>query len=1760
MLFMDQNPAVNTLVGLDGDLLVDNYIAKSIIPKANLIPETSVLDSLSIAVQAGIYGMANNAINIGNFLGGDAETYDVATELGDLGSAYSASKDSYDLAGNIITSLVPGGLAFAGLRAMKLAQSGGLISRTIGFADNRSRRLLEETASVYRNSLNVDKVRQLKMKAYGWSTLDEVVSGAIIGASIEVSQNLGGILVDDSLTFGEKVSKFAAPIGLGAIIGAPFGGLQYLANAREIVKPAVQAKFGIMGDLSYRGLDSRANKITRPEYASNHMLDEIDRIDGYTPIGTDNTVMIDLVKDEFKAQAQTQYKRYLSEITTGSSVKGIANTPEEKEVFKALNGLMEEGMKSPEGRASLRNLMDNVYKADTSTTSPAQAIFSATRDVQQRDIAVLAETPSVTGLANSTGIDFAGRDFKMVPLTDKVRKSSKRLKPENKPQSVMMINTDHPSVMNDLDKYKVLNRIIGATSASDKSLRLEANIVRQLNNVEGVLRANSVDVVPEAGIFEQLAKAKSMLKESGTTGYTVPAGVDKLTFTNSMNGLFNAMDEAKASEFLLESVSAKWLNLVDNSISTKASPNLYGANLSNISKPTTINSRTNLLGIQKLRLQAGKNLKDKKAEDFDKAFDSKAGTAETKLKGWTELEYRLNKALLDGKTDVPISKTESLSFAETYTRVREGKREAAVKLLNSNDADDVMLTLGVNDMEALMAKGATPANPTKAFMEKVIKDTSELTDMRSIRLSLKARPLSPEATLLRSADESSRIQDMIKLKTTASQIVGQNLDEIFPTMPDLGYVDENSNVGQLLFDSHLKGDMGGVNFATVNIGDANMALASRLKGKMEQQYGMTERMNTMLNNPESAGELSAAVHWYRGQKDKFVPYLEADGSYTLLDAKSSAKYNKYKTEAEETLEPVLPVEDWVKANPTTKTNSYTVRDEGTVDYLQNFQTMNYAEVQGPKRQAEEAWGNTLANEEDYFYFPPRDLPFSRFFRVESTDPLSQTKSTVYKVHAKSERELGAQITAAEKSFREKGIKAKMVTGADAQQQAALNLHFNWDGLEQNFGKAVSTTERKGAAPDVALSTIQELNADMQTFIKRSSRNVANAATELYYADEISRLRSLAKFEDTYRIVGDDTLRGKSQKVASPGTFQTLHNQMLGRDAPFSVYNQVNNFVSDTMATMLQPLHSARIGLREALSKTGEITRKDIMKADEIAQQALKDRGLESPIGKAVESYLAKETTLTGADINEGVAALSHIASTLMLRIDGIDPIMNLLGTTVKLSSEMKYINQVVAGDPVLNARVQDVYAKWAGAGVFKGENGVDISLLSPFKMMATAVKDMGTLTVRDNKTSTKALDFLKDLQPYGIYKDDIRIMMELNESLVIPQGLSSDASKARFLGGLRDGVKKAEEYLTTPHKVSVNISQYAALKFAADIADAAGVDLATKRMLMNGMNTRVNAIGSHVSKPRLFQGLVGSTISLYQSYFSHTIGNLVRHASSVGSGPVIRNVAMNSTFFGMQSTPAFDAINAQVAYQQDKNNADIYSSTYDILPEPVADAMMFGVGSAVLRANLTSRGDLTPRYVTVIPTNVIDLPVVNAVVNTVGAVVSNSYKAATGGQTLGQAAMNTVIDSKLNRPLNGIMSLIQGRSTDSRHNLVSTHDDLFSWASAVRVAGAKPMDEARVNQAYWNLQSYRTKDQERKANLANLMKQEFGANPAVMNNPEWINSKYQSYINAGGNHRNFKRFYEQNVLKASTSFEQRLQVSIKDLDVARNYKNVLGLD
>lgn len=75
---------------------------------------------------------------------------------------------------------------------------------------------------------------------------------------------------------------------------------------------------------------------------------------------------------------------------------------------------------------------------------------------------------------------------------------------------------------------------------------------------------------------------------------------------------------------------------------------------------------------------------------------------------------------------------------------------------------------------------------------------------------------------------------------------------------------------------------------------------------------------------------------------------------------------------------------------------------------------------------------------------------------------------------------------------------------------------------------------------------------------------------------------------------------------------------------------------------------------------------------------------------------------------------------------------------------------------------------------------------------------------------------------------------------------------------------------------------------------------------------------------------------------------------------------------------------------ENKNHVDTYDATYGVAGKQVGDLLMYGLPSNLLRTNLYSRGDINPRQLTIVPTQIKDIPFVNAYTNFMGQIKGNT--------------------------------------------------------------------------------------------------------------------------------------------------------------------------
>jgi hypothetical protein len=251
---------------------------------------------------------------------------------------------------------------------------------------------------------------------------------------------------------------------------------------------------------------------------------------------------------------------------------------------------------------------------------------------------------------------------------------------------------------------------------------------------------------------------------------------------------------------------------------------------------------------------------------------------------------------------------------------------------------------------------------------------------------------------------------------------------------------------------------------------------------------------------------------------------------------------------------------------------------------------------------------------------------------------------------------------------------------------------------------------------------------------------------------------------------------------------------------------------------------------------------------------------------------------------------------------------------------------------------------------------------------------------------------------------------------------------------------------------------------------------------------------------------------------------------------------MQASIFGLNGLPFFDAANTYILGQWLAANPQ-HKDVYSILPsfnKELGDWMLYGTASAFPLFSgsfpaLFTRGDINPRHVTILPTNIVDVPAVSASIK----LVDNLYEFGrniAGGADMSNAFLRAVEHQGWNRPLAGFAQVLAGRSTTSTGSLISaanelettsllaaTTDRIVNYGGVTRLMGSRPMDEAVALQALYREKRYEAMDKARIERLGEVVKSK------LYNNEVPTDEEYQDfmqrYARSGGRAETFNQAY-----------------------------------
>ena len=556
----------------------------------------------------------------------------------------------------------------------------------------------------------------------------------------------------------------------------------------------------------------------------------------------------------------------------------------------------------------------------------------------------------------------------------------------------------------------------------------------------------------------------------------------------------------------------------------------------------------------------------------------------------------------------------------------------------------------------------------------------------------------------------------------------------------------------------------------------------------------------------------------------------------------------------------------------------------------------------------------------------------------------------------------------------------------------------------------------------------------------------------------------------------------------------------------------------------------------------------------------KIQGVFDELGFKSAYYDSATQILANSNIPRGVAtrfvrAVNAFLTTTVLRLDFINPLVNVLGNAVLYAPEVtSVLGSIKKGDA---ASVGDL-AKLANLTV-PGTGGDQV--FSASKLFANSLK-------RLHGEGSEAL--IAEYKKRGLAPDlsDQYFKSIDAATLTGAETVADMQSKLGKLGEAWEAFAKVGEK-ATGNKWSEQFNKLIAadaMKQLTEVAVKHGhmtEDVAWA--YVNTFSNRINGVIRAAERPLMFQGPIGQAIGLFQSYQFNLMQQMFRNIGEGRTKQVAMMAGLQSTVFGASSLPGFNLINSHLIGQASGNEEhyDLFSATQAIFGQEGADWLMYGAPSNILNASLFTRGDTNPRSWSVVPnpTNPSEIPFISSFAKVFEA-IKGGINAQQGGETIWNSMLGSVEHLGMSRPLAGLAQVARGLTNPDLKVIATTKDgmitgsnDLVSFASLTRILGAKPLDEAIVTNGYFRIRAYAQKDAERREALGAQIKSQM-ANGAEIED-EAVGKFAEEYVKLGGKPTGFNQWW-MNQYKNSTRTQAMQMVEKLDSPYARRMMEVLG--
>lgn len=750
------------------------------------------------------------------------------------------------------------------------------------------------------------------------------------------------------------------------------------------------------------------------------------------------------------------------------------------------------------------------------------------------------------------------------------------------------------------------------------------------------------------------------------------------------------------------------------------------------------------------------------------------------------------------------------------------------------------------------------------------------------------------------------------------------------------------------------------------------------------------------------------------------------------------------------------------------------------------------------------------------YFPPTDVARSPYFvmvRSDADAAIGGTSGYSF-VHANSSKALSEKVDRIRQEFGNKlVIKSKDEIVLDKKLQA------EFEHAKAFYSYSVdSELQSKGIFSELLPRTGEEIMGEMQKHLTSKAASNTRFLIKTMSGDFLNTLDRLSASVDQYaRSTHGKAIGAGTRGVTPDNTYSQLARSFLDiapdenaegiLGAVLGLQNKLVDW-TDSLGDAARNLHTKSKTQNPARLAEFEKRLHDIVAEGE--RLGMDFSKMTAPILMDAEEKYGR-SFVTRA-VTQSVNAIS---ATLTLGMELMNPLVQSISLPITINSAIRQL--VADAPPAIKDQIRELTtAPRAGRAlaVATGEYWSDIRNVATYQK----VLSKRTLTEAEQLSHAKWAEsnsgkFFIEMSDLGMIPPSTRqFMIEIGEVTNLREMTGQ---------GLREKVIKAAELATTANRYTELFQRYAALRVADGIAQAANLTGTARNNMLHSFATQANGVFTSAQRPGLFQGALGSAFGLYKSYSINLMQALGRHIENRDYAALVSLGAVQGTIFGARSIPGAEQLNSLILAQNKEDQRDMYSTADIILGKAGGQALLYGLPSMFLGANMYSRGDLRPSSLLNNPFSIDSFPALNQFVNA-GKAVAGAYSNMSNGAGVGNSLLDALAHQSLWRPAARAAEYVMGQQTTGQGTLiqnVDNSDGIFKWDLAVRLSGARPFDEAVLSDNYYRLNQYKL---DKSAAMKSL---NASTRLAISQGRELdIDDLANSFIEKGGNPREFRNW------------------------------------